>query len=1094
MNGPHSSAYLEIKNLLLIEGNTDLHWGRSAARLLQKNAPLVEELRDDIHQLYRKCPEIRSLYSKLAYALQLIHRHDEAKALYEKDFALNRSSWWFKLRYAELISFQGQLSEAELIVNDVYKIEPLAKNGYASVGWIIHQANAHESALKYFDKDREQARLTPGGMINEALVFASLDKTDVAHKIITKAYSLDSNLKDGYSRLAQHVLKTKDHSQASAYFNQDLTLGKQSFQMTCSYIHFLADEGLQAQAKSTFLNRLKTTAKTPNNPNEFLTLASRIRCRKEAITFLTTCSKENNNTFNILNEIRDIAIDEKNLDWLFQIEETLNTLRPIQTCKTNTQYPTDQGLHLGLYIGHDPGVALVNGKGQTITVLEESKFSGKKSTYFHPILSLKHLIDAGITQIDSLTWAIPEKPPTNCYHQEFIEHLHKIQISLSNYLSKYIQWKSEYFIPHHQAHAETAFWPSRFNKALVCVLDGSGEKESLTLFLGDRKEQQPLRLIEELPTSRCSYGHIYDMFTQYLGYRKGRGAEHCGKIMGLSSYGQPSEEARIASLLEWDHTLFPKQPKSLAQAIVNTFGTPHALPKESFSEAQANIASSLQHFLVNELLRLLTTFKKNHPDCMYLCLAGGVALNSLLNKAILDSNLFEDIFVQPCSSDTGLAYGAAHYGARCAVKPLPSFFEPWTHAYLGYQHISIEKELDDVLANYHFPIKVQQHHGAIEEVTKRLLEGRIIGCFQGQQEIGARALGHRSILALPTPELRDKVNANVKFREPWRPFAPVIRETDVLKYFGSTRPEPFMSIVYDVEKDFHNRLGGITHIDGTARVQTVNPSQHPFLVQLLDSLENQGIDPVLLNTSFNINGQPIVRTIYDALITFASCGIDDLLIGETLFTTEQHRPLPRKSVHATDRSLEPILRSIRHIDIALLNINQSTSDQLHNLLETPCITSRKAQTAAALDHLYYHPTSIRQDWEMKHQYGSLFHKVGKDAYSKEHLSDRVLLILTGDMGAMDYISNDFYEHEVGIKNALCHFNPLLWECSKWLNLDQILLLDQQHNLVPLSYYFHVIFQYPALHKSIKTTTFKNLQKRKPPHPLSPTPNTLLNIK
>ena len=470
-----------------------------------------------------------------------------------------------------------------------------------------------------------------------------------------------------------------------------------------------------------------------------------------------------------------------------------------------------------------------------------------------------------------------------------------------------------------------------------------------------------------------------------------------------------------------------------------------------------------------------------------------MALNSLLNKAILDANIFKDIFVQPCSSDTGLAYGAAHYGARCTVKPTPSFFQPWSNAYLGFQHTSINDELEEVLAHYHLPIKLEQHHCTIEDLTNRLLEGRIIGCFQGQQEIGARALGHRSILSLPTPELRDKVNAKVKFREPWRPFAPVIRESDVLKYFGTTRPEPFMSIVYDVKDEFHTKLGGITHIDGTARVQTVNNNQHPFLVQLLDNLEIKGIDPVLLNTSFNINGQPIVRTIYDALITFASCGIDDLLIGDTLFTTDYHSALPRKCVHATDRALEPILRSVKRLDIALLNINKSSCEQLHHLLETPCLISRRSHAAFSKDHLYYQPTSTRQDWEMKCQYGNQFNKVGKDAYSKDHMTDRVLLILTGDMGAMDYISNDYYEHEVGIVNALCHFNPLLWECSKWLNLDQILLIDDQHHVMPLSYYFHVITQYPAVHKAINTTTFKAHNKIIPSLPFSQTPSTLMKI-
>ena len=582
MNESKSLAYMEFKKLLLKEGNTNLTWGRTAARLIQHNPSIVEKLIDDIHQLYKNQTQLHSLYSKLAYGLQIIQRHDEAKVLYEKDIKLNKTTWWFRVKYAELLFAKGNTSEAECIVQEVYKNNLTAKNGYAALGWILHQGNEQASALTYFDKDRNNARLTPGAMINEALVYASLDKIDQAQKLINKAYSLDSLLKDGYSRLAEYYLKSADKTCASSFFNQDLTLGKQSFQMTCSYIQFLADAGQQVQAKSIMLNLLKTTTKTPNHPKKFLKTASRIRCRKEALSFLIKCSKENSSAFQLLNELREIALDEKNLEWVFDIEDKLLEHRPTPSKKVNHQYPNDQGLHMGIYIGHDPGVALVDGNGKTLTLLEESKFSGNKSTYFHPVLSLKHLIDSGVTQIESITWAIPENIPTNCYHQEFIEHLHKIKLSLSNYLSKYIQWKSEHFIPHHQAHAETAFWPSRFSKALVCILDGSGEKESLTLFLADRKAQNPLRLIEELPTSRCSYGHIYDMFTQYLGYRHGRGAEHCGKIMGLSSYGQSADEARIASLLEWDQSLFPKQPKTLAQSIVKTFGHPHPLPKNNF--------------------------------------------------------------------------------------------------------------------------------------------------------------------------------------------------------------------------------------------------------------------------------------------------------------------------------------------------------------------------------------------------------------------------------------------------------------------------------------------------------------------------------
>lgn len=600
--------------------------------------------------------------------------------------------------------------------------------------------------------------------------------------------------------------------------------------------------------------------------------------------------------------------------------------------------------HLGIYLGHDAGVSVVDGLGQPVFIGEESKFCGYKRPVFHPTQSLEHVKALGITHFASINWAFMERSPDGCNWSDFFRYLEGIQPGVRAYLSTFCSWDAENYYDHHLSHASGAFLPSGFDRSIVLVVDGSGEDESLSAYLADRDTHPVFKKIMSLKTSTFSFGHAYAEATRSIGYVKGPPDNHTGKMMGLSSFGRPRHLATLRSTLHPHSGLFPKMLASesdwhvlLADMVGDNIMPLH----DGFSSEQADLAASMQRFLEDELLAVVSRLAGQYPDYKTLCLSGGVAQNSLMTGRILAQRIFDDIFSSPIASDTGLAYGASAMGAYELSQPEVLQDFKWKTAYSGFAHDSIKTELASVTQSYDLPIKIDENAFDAEKIADMLIDNKIVVLYQGGQEVGPRALGHRSILSLPTADMRDKINNTIKFREPWRPFAPVLLEEALPELFNETRPEPFMSIIYDTPFRSQPEIPGVNHFDNTTRLQTVNAAQNPKLHAIISAVASKGQPPIILNTSYNIDGQTIVRTVWDAILTALVSGVDALVLEDDVITSTLDTRAPREWLSVMDRILEGLLRPVKKLNVvSLCDASQTAAleEQLHN---QPSLRKRK---------------------------------------------------------------------------------------------------------------------------------------------------------
>jgi len=375
-----------------------------------------------------------------------------------------------------------------------------------------------------------------------------------------------------------------------------------------------------------------------------------------------------------------------------------------------------------------------------------------------------------------------------------------------------------------------------------------------------------------------SLGRAYSQFTQYLGF-KTNNDEY--KVMGLASYGKPTYD--LSKLIKITKNGYEVEPsyfynysftkrKYDVSKLAKAFGQARKDDNQRIDDRHKNIAASIQKRLEDVGLHLVKKAieKTNNKN---LCLAGGVALNCKMNGEILQSGLIEDIYVQPVANDAGTALGAAlELYAKLGYK---SKFK-MDHVYWGneYSKEQIEEALKKSKLKYTYYDDIEG------ETAKEISKGNIIGWFQGRMEVGPRALGNRSILANPTIKgMDDKVNIEIKFREKWRPFCPSMLESAKEEYLEGAHETPFMILTFNVKKDKRKEIPSVTHIDGTARPQTVRKETNPKYWKLIKSFESESGTPVLMNTSFNIKGDTIVRTPDDAIRTFLNTGMNVLSIG-----------------------------------------------------------------------------------------------------------------------------------------------------------------------------------------------------------------------
>lgn len=419
------------------------------------------------------------------------------------------------------------------------------------------------------------------------------------------------------------------------------------------------------------------------------------------------------------------------------------------------------------------------------------------------------------------------------------------------------------FVNHHYAHAASAFFPSGFAKANIISLDGSGGSESGILAIGEGKKIEILKTI----SNSGSWGLAYELITEKLGFRRHSGE---GKVMGLAAYGKPDPAG--LPFVDWEGEI-PTIDGEKRKAFVASLKTRQK--DDPITEEHKNLAATLQDTLERAVMQMAGWLSKRSGVKDFV-LGGGVALNCSMNGKLAHSSIVDHIFVQPAAHDGGTALGAALQVYVEKTGKLPGW--KMTHAFWGPEYSN--DEIESALRAFQ-DINYRRSDDIFTETAQYLKEGKIVGWFQGRSEIGPRALGNRSILADPSiAEMKDKVNNQVKHREPWRPFAPSILEEDMDRYFDHPIESPYMILAFDTKRERWDELAAAIHVDRTARPQSVSRQTNPRYWQLIQRFkEIRGI-PAVLNTSFNVDSQPIVNAPQEAIDTFLNCGIDILAIGD----------------------------------------------------------------------------------------------------------------------------------------------------------------------------------------------------------------------
>jgi carbamoyltransferase len=551
--------------------------------------------------------------------------------------------------------------------------------------------------------------------------------------------------------------------------------------------------------------------------------------------------------------------------------------------------------------GFDSAAALV-GPGGVVAAAAEERFTREKATGDFPVRAIKYCLETGnikINQVDFLAHGFAYEPFQAAfqepdYARKQYQELYspEAQKRRLNHHFPGVDWDRKFIaVPHHQAHAASAFYLSGFDESLILVSDGMGEVHSMTVAVGQGTEIKILKQVSAFH----SLGILYSVFTLYLGFYMGMDEY---KVMGLAPYGNPRRHFdKVMELVNLkddgtytipafasDKTLLEKQTHAgVIQLLAERFGPPRE-PESEITQDHQDIAAALQAALQACQLHVLRHFKKETGQNR-LCLAGGVALNCSVNGVLRRSRLFDRMFVQPAAGDDGCALGAALFARKLhdpGFKPRKMTVPLWGPE---FGEDEIRQALDD-RADCVWT-KADSFDELCRQVADRLAAGEVVAWFQGRMEFGPRALGSRSILADPRdPGMRDRINSLVKKREGFRPFAPVVTNEGAGRYFdiapGDEDTFAHMLYVTQVLPAYRQKLPAITHVDGSARVQTVSGEHNPRLWKLLKAFEQITGLPIILNTSFNVKGEPIVCSPREALNTFRNARLDALVMGDYL--------------------------------------------------------------------------------------------------------------------------------------------------------------------------------------------------------------------
>jgi len=544
---------------------------------------------------------------------------------------------------------------------------------------------------------------------------------------------------------------------------------------------------------------------------------------------------------------------------------------------------------------HDSAACLLK-DGAAVAASSEERFNRQKCSAVFPIQAVNFCLQkAGMTINDIDHIGFYEKPFLKFY-RVILSHLRAYPFSFKNFLETLPHWLAErlvmplvyenelgfkgrpFFIKHHLSHAASSFLVSPFDEAAILTADSVGEWATMAYGIGRGNQ---IKILKEM-NYPDSLGLLYTAFTTYLGFKANEGE---GKVMGLAGYGRPIYLDKINKIVK----VFPDGSFNIDQSFfgfnrgtrmysakfLKLFGRQREEGRQ-IEQRHEDIAASLQKFTEDALINIC---RKLHDELKIdkLCLAGGLFLNCVANSRIMDETPFKQVFIQPAAGDSGGALGAAAYIHYSVLKNKRSYL--MQEAYLGPEFSA--NQIRRVLSNEGLSFKELAEGDLTKYVAQKISQGKIIGWFQGRMEFGPRALGNRSILADPrNPGMKDLLNSKVKKRESFRPYAPAILEERVGDFFEAKQFSPFMLLAARVRQDKIDIVPAITHIDGSARVQTVSRRINPRFWDLINEFDKITGVPLVINTSFNVKGEPIVCSPQEALNVFLKSQMDILVLGD----------------------------------------------------------------------------------------------------------------------------------------------------------------------------------------------------------------------
>ncbi|MBU1125503.1 MAG: carbamoyltransferase [Candidatus Omnitrophica bacterium] len=542
---------------------------------------------------------------------------------------------------------------------------------------------------------------------------------------------------------------------------------------------------------------------------------------------------------------------------------------------------------------HDSAAALLK-DGELVSAASEERFNRQKSSPLFPIHAVNYCLQQGDRTISDVDYIVFYEKPFLKFHRVIAGHLQAFPFSLKNFLDTIPHWLKErlimplvfeneigfkkkvLFAPHHMSHAASAFFASDFEEAAFITADGVGEWATTTYGVAkgnDISVKKEMRYPDSL-------GLLYTAVTTFLGFKALEGE---GKVMGLAGYGSPRYRDEFDKMvavasdgsyhIDQRYFGFNQGRRMYRRRFLKLFGK-ERIPGEEINQRHCDIAASLQQFTEDAVLSLArqAAFETKMDN---LCLAGGLFLNCVANARIAEEALFKNIFIQPAAGDSGGAVGAALWayhsllgtprGKRIYDAYLgPSFTPVQIKRAFAHRGIAFREIPEDELCRY---------------VAEKIYQNKIVGWFQGRMEFGPRALGNRSIVANPcNPAMKKLLNQRVKLREAFRPYAPAVLAERAEEFFSAKQFSPFMLLAAQVKEKKRSLIPAVTHVDGSARVQIVDKNTNPRFWRLIHEFSFLSGVPILINTSFNLRGEPIVCSPADAIKSFMTSQMDCLVL------------------------------------------------------------------------------------------------------------------------------------------------------------------------------------------------------------------------